>query len=380
MKKVLSLLSLLSLTLISCGGGGQAQNSIQVAVESTYVPYFAELAKAFNQINDTNIQVVSVKMFDVLDALPHQKGNSADILMTPHDRIGSMAVQQLIMPLNIDITGYTEAAQTSSTFRGQTYMIPMSTDTTLLLFDKNKTQTAPTYLNELPAADFVAKFTDFYYSAGLVHAFGGYIFNDGNPNDIGLNNAGAVRAGEVAQAFYNSGTNAWTLMRDDTIANDLMLKLLIDGDVKFIINGPWTVHDLMVAGVDVGAVPIPSWDGTLPYRPLASTKGMAINNYSRHKEVALEFLNFINSAEHAQAWHTATQEVSPHRQMVYPADSLAQVVFDASAIGVPIPNIPEMMYVWEPMRVAFMQIASGQNITAALNAAVSDIQHDIDNM
>lgn len=381
MRKILSLFGLLSFALISCGGGGsKAQNTIQLAVERTYVPYFTELAGAFNAANGTNIQVIEARMFEILDALPHQRGNSADIFMTSHDRIGSMAVQQLIMPITIDISAYTEAAQTSSTFRGQTFMVPMSTDTTLLLFDRNRTQAAPTYLSQLPASDFVAKFTDFYYSAGLVHAFGGYIFNEGNTSEMGLNNAGAVRAGEVAQAFYQSGTNPWTLMRDDTIANDLMLKLLIDGDVKFIINGPWTVHDLMAAGVDVGAVPIPSWDGTLPYRPLASTKGMAINNYSRHKETAVKFLTFIATAEHAKAWHTSTQEVSPHREMIYPADSIAQVVYNASAVGVPIPNVPEMMFVWEPMRVAFMQIASGQNIQAALDAAVADIQHDISRM
>lgn len=380
MKKILSLLSLLSVTLMGCGGGGKPQNNIQLAVESNYVAYFTELATAFNETHNTNIQVVAVRMFEVLDALPHQRGNSADIFMTSHDRIGNMAVQQLIAPINIDITGYTEATQVAATFRGQTYMVPMSTDTTLLLFDRNKTSSIPTYLSELAAEDFVAKFTDFYYSAGLVHAFGGYIFNDGDTTDIGLNNLGAFRAGQVAQALYNSGTNPWTLMRDDTIANDLMLKFLINGDVKFIINGPWTVHDLMVAGVNVGAVPIPSWDGVLPYRPLTSTKGMAINNHSRHKEVAHEFLTFLASEDHARLWHSSTQEVSPHRNMIYPPDSIAQVVYDAAAIGVPIPNDPEMMFVWEPMRVAFMQISANLNIQAALDAAVATIKNDISNM
>ena len=337
-----------------------AAENIVIGVEKSYVPYFTELAEQFNQGKDFKVEVTATSMFDLLAALPTQKGNIADIFMIPNDRIGELADQHLIAPTNFTVNGYTDAATNASTYNGQTYMLPMSTDTTLFLYNKDMIKEAPKTLKEIPPSEWAAKFTDFYFTGGLFMSNGGYIFKDNNPEDIGLNTPDAIKAGLAAQELYKSGVSHWTLMQDDTVAYDIMMKYFMEGKLKAIINGPWAIADIEKAGINVGAAPIPSWDGSHPYKALTGTKGMTVNGYSNNQEGAREFIKFLATPENANKWYADTREVSPSLSVNYKEGSLHKAIFDATNIGQPMPSIPEFMKVWGPMKTGLAQIAQGQ--------------------
>ncbi|OCH22964.1 sugar ABC transporter substrate-binding protein [Aliivibrio logei] len=357
-----------------------AAENIVIGVEKSYVPYFTELAEQFNQGKDFKVEVAATSMFDLLAALPTQKGNIADIFMIPNDRIGELADQHLIAPTNFTVNGYTDAATNASTYNGQTYMLPMSTDTTLFLYNKDMIKEAPQTLKEIPPSEWAAKFTDFYFTGGLFMSNGGYIFKDNNPEDIGLNTPDAIKAGLAAQGLYNSGVSHWTLMQDDTVAYDIMMKYFMEGKLKAIINGPWAIADIEKAGINVGAAPIPSWDGSHPYKALTGTKGMTVNGYSDNQEGAREFIKFLATPENANKWYADTREVSPSLSVNYKEGSLHKAIFDATNIGQPMPSIPEFMKVWGPMKTGLAQIAQGQDVKAVLDAAVDTIEIDIEDM
>ena len=357
-----------------------AAENIVIGVEKSYVPYFTELAEQFNQGKDFKVEVTATSMFDLLAALPTQKGNIADIFMIPNDRIGELADQHLIAPTNFTVNGYTDAATNASTYNGQTYMLPMSTDTTLFLYNKDMIKEAPKTLKEIPPSEWAAKFTDFYFTGGLFMSNGGYIFKDNNPQDIGLNTPDAIKAGLAAQGLYKSGESHWTLMQDDTVAYDIMMKYFMEGKLKAIINGPWAIADIEKAGINVGAAPIPSWDGSHPYKALTGTKGMTVNGYSDNQEGAREFIKFLATPENANKWYTDTREVSPSLSVNYKEGSLHKAIFDATNIGQPMPSIPEFMKVWGPMKTGLAQIAQGQDVKAVLDAAVDTIEIDIEDM
>lgn len=357
-----------------------AAENIVIGVEKSYVPYFTELAEQFNQGKDFKVEVAATSMFDLLAALPTQKGNIADIFMIPNDRIGELADQHLIAPTNFTVNGYTDAATNASTYNGQTYMLPMSTDTTLFLYNKDMIKEAPKTLKEIPPSEWAAKFTDFYFTGGLFMSNGGYIFKDNNPEDIGLNTPDAIKAGLAAQGLYNSGVSHWTLMQDDTVAYDIMMKYFMEGKLKAIINGPWAIADIEKAGINVGAAPIPSWDGSHPYKALTGTKGMTVNGYSDNQEGAREFIKFLATPENANKWYADTREVSPSLSVNYKEGSLHKAIFDATNIGQPMPSIPEFMKVWGPMKTGLAQIAQGQDVKAVLDAAVDTIEIDIEDM
>lgn len=357
-----------------------AAENIVIGVEKSYVPYFTELAEQFNQGKDFKVEVAATSMFDLLAALPTQKGNIADIFMIPNDRIGELADQHLIAPTNFTVNGYTDAATNASTYNGQTYMLPMSTDTTLFLYNKDMIKEAPQTLKEIPPSEWAAKFTDFYFTGGLFMSNGGYIFKDNNPEDIGLNTPDAIKAGLAAQGLYNSGVSHWTLMQDDTVAYDIMMKYFMEGKLKAIINGPWAIADIEKAGINVGAAPIPSWDGSHPYKALTGTKGMTVNGYSDNQEGARAFIKFLATPENANKWYADTREVSPSLSVNYKEGSLHKAIFDATNIGQPMPSIPEFMKVWGPMKTGLAQIAQGQDVKAVLDAAVDTIEIDIEDM
>ena len=357
-----------------------AAENIVIGVEKSYVPYFTELAEQFNKGKDFKVEVAATSMFDLLAALPTQKGNIADIFMIPNDRIGELADQHLIAPTNFTVNGYTDAATNASTYNGQTYMLPMSTDTTLFLYNKDMLKEAPKTLKEIPPSEWAAKFTDFYFTGGLFMSNGGYIFKDNNPQDIGLNTPDAIKAGLAAQELYKSGVSHWTLMQDDTVAYDIMMKYFMEGKLKAIINGPWAIADIEKAGINVGAAPIPSWDGSHPYKALTGTKGMTVNGYSNNQEGAREFIKFLATPENANKWYADTREVSPSLSVNYKEGSLHKAIFDATNIGQPMPSIPEFMKVWGPMKTGLAQIAQGQDVKAVLDAAVDTIEIDIEDM
>ncbi|MEZ8235159.1 extracellular solute-binding protein [Vibrio splendidus] len=357
-----------------------AAENIVIGVEKSYVPYFTELAEQFNKGKDFKVEVAATSMFDLLAALPTQKGNIADIFMIPNDRIGELADQHLIAPTNFTVNGYTDAATNASIYNGQTYMLPMSTDTTLFLYNKDMINEAPKTLKEIPPSEWAAKFTDFYFTGGLFMSNGGYIFKDNNPQNIGLNTPDAIKAGLAAQELYKSGVSHWTLMQDDTVAYDIMMKYFMEGKVKAIINGPWAIADIEKAGINVGAAPIPSWDGSHPYKALTGTKGMTVNGYSDNKEGARAFIEFLATPENANKWYSDTREVSPSLSVNYKEGSLHKAIFDATNIGQPMPSIPEFMKVWGPMKTGLAQIAQGQDVKAVLDAAVDTIEIDIEDM
>ncbi|MGF1871082.1 sugar ABC transporter substrate-binding protein [Photobacterium indicum] len=373
-------ISLAVSTALLLSNTAMAAENIVVGVEKSYVPYFTELAEQFNKGKDFKVEVTATSMFDLLSALPTQKGNIADIFMIPNDRIGELADQHLITSTNFTINGFTDAATNAATYNGKTYMVPMSTDTTLFLYNKDMVKEAPKTLKEIPPSDWAATFTNFYFSGGLFMTNGGYIFKDNNPQDIGLNTADSIKAGLAAQGLYDSGVSHWTLMQDDTVAYDIMMKYFMEGKLKAIINGPWAIADIEKAGINVGAAPIPSWDGSHPYKALTGTKGMTVNGYSDNKEGASAFLKFLATPENAQKWYVDTREVSPSLSVSYKEGSLHKAIFDATNIGQPMPSIPEFMKVWGPMKTALAQIAQGQDVKAVLDAAVDTIEIDIEDM
>ncbi|WOO88554.1 extracellular solute-binding protein [Mollicutes bacterium LVI A0078] len=392
MKKLLTSLFALILVLAGCSttdgstdttDAGSADvelsGSIQVAVDGGYTDYMNAMGEAFTAETGVTVEVVEADMFDILDALPTQQGNTADIFMLPNDRVGDLANQKLITPVTTDLSGYTDTAVAASTFADEQYFLPMATDTTLFIYNKELLDEVPASLSELEVSDWAAKFTDFYHAGGAFMSEGGYIFGSDNADtsDLGLNNDGSVAAAEFIQSLYTSGDSTWDLMKDDTVAYDIMEQAFKDGDVKAIINGPWALAGYEEAGVDYAIAPIPSLTGNGTYSPLVGTKGLGINAYSSNVDAAQAFLAFLGTAENAQAFYDETLEVNPHTEIAYEEGSNEAIILEATSNGTSMPTDPAFGKVWEPMADALKQIAAGEDAASALDAAVETIANDI---
>ena len=357
------------------GLGGE----LTIAVEEGYVPLFSGFVARFEAETGVAMTIVQSDMFDLLDALPVQQGETADIFILPNDRIGDLAQQRLIADVGFLPSGFVPAGTNAVTFEDTVYALPLSIETTLLMYNSDVTTEMPATLAGLDPSQFAAIWTNFYFAAGMFYSNGGYIFGN-NVDDIGLDNAGSIAAGEAIQALYQSGAAHWTLMQENDIAYDVLMQSLINGDVEFVINGPWAINDLEAGGVTVGMIPIPSWGGSAPFQPLSGVKGLAINAHSSNIEAARAFVESLNTLEFAQAWFDYTSEVSPHAGVRYEPGSVAAIIAEAAANATPMPTTPEFSRVWEPMADALIQIAAGLDVEAALRAAVERIETAIAEM
>lgn len=384
MKKLIAFIAAFALVLTGCGGGSSSKEDTKVkltiAVEESYQEYFKAAVEAFNKDKNYEIKLEAVGMFDVIDALPTQKGNGPDIFMAPVDRVGDLANQKLIAPISTKIEGYTDNATEAGKYDGKSYMVPMSTDTTLLVYNADKVTSVPKTLKEIDAKKWGAQFTNFYHAAGMFASNGAYIFKDGDTSNIGLNSPEAKKAGEAIQSLYNSGAAHWELMKDDTTAEQVMLDALYAGEIDYVITGPWKLADIEKAGIKAGAAPIPSWDGTNDFQSLVGTKGMLVNGYSKYTKEAEEFVSFLANGEWANKWHEMTKEVSPHKDVKYEAGSVYETVFKATEQGQSMPNNPEFGKVWTPMADALKQIAAKEDVQKSLDAAVTAIKAAIADM
>lgn len=394
MKKLFASLFALILVLAGCStsDGSSATDTgsedvelsgtIQVAVDAGYTDYMTTMGEAFTAETGVTVEVVEADMFDILDALPTQQGNTADVFMLPNDRVGDLASQKLLTPVTADISGYTDTAQTASTYNEEHYFLPMATDTTLFIYNKDLMTEVPSSLSDLDASEWAAKFTDFYHAGGAFMSEGGYIFGSDNTDtaDIGLNNEGSVAAAEFIQSLYTSGNETWDLMKDDTVAYDIMEQAFKDGTVKAIINGPWALQGYKDAGINYGIAPIPSLTGNGDYSPLVGTKGLGINAYTDNADAAQAFLSFLGTEENAQAFFEATSEVNPHTGITYEDGSNEAIILEATSKGTSMPTDPAFGKVWVPMADALKQIAAGEDVGSALDAAVDTIANDIASM
>ncbi len=385
MKKIISLLTIFSLILVACGGsddnGGNKENekkTIKVAVVETYVEYMEEAAKAFNEETGHTVQVLEVAdiFTDVIEKIPTLKGNGPDLFVLPNDRVGNLGSQKLLKDFDIDLSDYSENAQKASEYNGKKYFLPLSTETTLLIRNVDLMPEEPKSIKEMGPENFLAKYTDFYFAAGMFTDNGGYVFGN-DTLDLGLNNEGSIKGATNIQELYRSGNETWTLMQDDSVGYDIMMDSFLEGKVASVVNGPWALHDIEKAGINYAVSNVPSYDGQGNYQALTGIKGLGVNAYSKSADASVEFVKFLATKEYAEKWHEATREVSPHSGVTYEAGSVYQVVLDASNNGYVMPTDPEFSYVWDPMKTALQQIAAGEDVKSALDAAVESISNQI---
>ena len=138
------------------------------------------------------------------------------------------------------------------TVGGKVYGIPLVIETLVLYYNKDLLKTPPKTFNELEdltkdkrfafssekgrSTAFLAKWTDFYMSYGLMAGYGGYVFGaDGTDSgDIGLNNKGAVEAVEYAEKWFSE---YWPKgMQDNTSADDFIQQTFMDGSVAMTMT------------------------------------------------------------------------------------------------------------------------------------------------
>lgn len=389
MKKLLTLLSVALL-----GQASAATITVWTHFGENELVWLRSQAKSYEAKTKNKVNIVSVPFDDLtqkfLQSAP--KGQGPDLIVTQaHDRIGQMAAAGVIEPMDKYVTSKSDLDKTAlsaMTYKGKLFGIPMFAESVALIYNKKLVPKAPTTWNALlssaqsaqksGALGFVMPLDNAYLTYGFTSAYGGYVFkNSGgtlNTKDIGLANAGAVKAA----GFMNDLRYKYNLIPEGVSA-EAIKSAFTQGRAAMMISGPWDMDDIKKAGISYGIVPFPTPPGASgKWSPFVGVQGTIMNAYSKNKSAAAQFAKQIATADAQVSFNKAGGRipVSLAARVKLKSNPVVAGFSKTISAGTPMPNIPQMGAVWGPWTNAITQSTqrSGQNYSQILNKAVTDIK------
>ena len=350
----------------------------------------AKIAEKFTK--DTGIPVKVEHPENAIDRFEQATaaGKGPDIWIWPHDRAGSWITAGLITPVTPSkktIAAIDPLAWGAWNIGGKTWGYPLSIEAVALLYNKALVPTPPKSWDEVVAIHKKLKaqnksaimwsMGEIYYTYGLISAGGGYAFKrkaDGtyDPNDIGVNNAGAVKGIETLVRMIKDGVIPRTSSYADAEAG------MNEGRVAMSFNGPWAWNNLKKSKIDFGVAPYPKVDGKQG-GPFVGVLGAMISTASPNKALANEFLeNYLLSTEGLHAMNAHVPLGVPANKAFFEelkSDPLIAGTMAAARSGSLMPNNPEMARFWTVMLAALQNITQGrETVKEGLDRAAKRIK------
>ena len=362
-----------------------------------------DAVKDFEQKYDVKVNVQEMPYAQQLEKLrlDGPAGIGPDVLVIPNDQLGGAVVQGLLAPLNLDkekVDAFTPASINAFRLDNTLYGVPKAVETLVLIYNKDlidkPLQSLPEWLDyskkqrEQNKYGLLAKFDQIYYSWGAIGPVGGYLFgkNDKggfNPKDIGLNKPGAVEAVTFLKKFYSEGVFPSGILGDNGL--NAIDSLFTEKKAAAVINGPWAFQPYEAAGVNYGVVPLPNLPDGKPMSSFLGVKGYVVSTWSKDKQLAQQFLEFINQPQYVKTRYIATREIPAQKAMIddpmIKNDEKASAVAVQAARATAMPGIPEMGEVWGPANAALeLSLTGKQEPQAALDAATKQIHMQVEAM
>lgn len=362
--------------------------------EAVQLDAYQEITQKFTEEYGIDVEIVPYGQGDQIEGLTLDgpAGVGPDLFYTAHDQIGNIFNIGLAAELEFtdeqldQLEAFNPEVLNSFSYEGSQYGIPAVVETYILFYNKSLIEEPPATINDMMAIaeefknteqyGFVIDATNFYFVYPFLTAPGGYIFNQDNNGEydvdsIGLNTEGAIKGGELIQSWYTDE------LLPTGVDFGVMNGLFSDGQAAMAINGPWAIADYEnILGDDLGISTLPAWEDD-PIRSFAGNKGWVVNYYSENQDWATELALYITNAENSSLYYEIANEL-PANTKATVNDPKMEPILEQMKYAEPMPNVPEMTQVWEPMSDALQFISQGENPEEILNEAVEMIQQQID--
>jgi arabinogalactan oligomer/maltooligosaccharide transport system substrate-binding protein len=319
-------------------------------------------------------------------------GQGPDILMEPHDRLGSFVAPGLLSkaPKNLlgagQRKGYTPVALQAFTYNGNLYGLPWARETYFLFYNKTLVKTPPKTWSSLISQakglthgdqyGFLWDTTNFYYDYAFMAGNGGYVFQQTksgyNPKRLGIDTPGSI----AGLKFIQDLVTVHKLVPPAT-NTDIMEGKFAAGQAGMIIDGPWAVANFKSKGVNFGVAALPSFSKTKPMRPFVGVQGFLVNSKSQHTKEAWDLVKYLSQNAQLPLFKAAGRVPvlnSLANKAIVKRSPVTQAVINSSNVGQAMPNIPAMAVVWQPMANALSALVNGKTTPAA---AAADAQKAI---
>ena len=320
------------------------------------------------------------------------RGVGPDVFVFPQDRLGGWVEGgALLEPLDFLLEPavrqrYVPGTLEAMTYRGSVYALPLNFKAITLIYNKKLMPTPPRTTGEMltackalrakmPDKDRVClayPYTDFYYHAALMHAFGGRVFDPGP--QVRLDAPENIKSLELLLRWTSQ---EGLLPAEPSTA--LVTSLFNEGKAALVFSGPWFVGEI-AQGIDYAMAPLPTVDeaGGKPLRPWMTVEGVGISSHSANKDAAYDFVRYLTGPEGARIMATQGRQ-NPAFAPIYEdkaigADPVLAAIREQAKTALPMPNLPEMTMVWSPATTAMNKVVKK---SATPKVALDEAQKDV---
>lgn len=355
-------------------------------------------ATSFEAAFGVPVQITKIELSELKQKmlLAAPQGEAADLVTTlPHDQVGELAAGGVLADMSQFATedylaDLSEQARLAFTFNGRLFGLPVYSEGPALIVNTDlvpENEFPKTYedmitkAQELTSGDtygFLFDDKNFYFAYNWIHSNGGYVFKrdaDGtpDPSDVGLANEGAIKGAEQIKALqYDYG-----LIPPGTDSS-VTAGLFNEGSAAMMYNGPWAIPEARTAGIPVAVMPIPPMADGTTWKGFFGVQGVLLNEFSKNKADAANFAKWLTrpDAQIKLAQQSGRIPTSQKAAAEVADDPIISGFIKAYEEAEPMPNIPEMGNVWQPMADALAVLLENQNSDPAkvLGSAVAQIE------
>ena len=352
--------------------------------------FMEEAAKEYSALNpNVTITYEPVAHTDAAQklTLDGPAGVGADVFAAPHDKLGEMVSQGLILeasnPDEIK-ANFVEPAVKAVTYDGKVYGYPTGIETYALFYNKALVSTPPQTWDEV--INFAKTFNNpkegkyalswevgnAYFSYIFLSSFGADLFGpDGTDKAQHMVNSEQAIKGMT----YFQGLRKQILdVAQADLTGDFMNAGFQDGKIAMVITGPWAISGYKEAKVDFGVVTLPKFPGMEnPPASFSGIRGLYVSAFSKNPEVAQNFAEFCITKQMLEKRYATTNQIPPRKDITISDEQNAGILAQA-AFAKPMPSIPAMGQYWPAMGSAYSNIWNGADVKTELDAAAAAIE------
>ena len=392
--------------VVPASGAVRAQAAtpeLRIWVDNVQKPAIDRIADQWGRTRGVTVTAVVKDFGKIRDDLKTVRPEDApDVIVGPHDWVGELAANGLVVPLSPSRTArrafpaYALDAFSYGTSVKRLYGIPFALENVGLVVNTRLVQLPRSFAHfEQQALRFKRRAAgnlavavpqgaggDAYHMYPFFSGLCGYVFGKTrsgtlNPRNIGLSNATFLRNSSVIDRWNRNGFINSRI--DYGAAKDAFLK----GKAGYWITGPWETNALKESNIPYQIVQVPR--NRCASVPFLGVQGYMVTRFAATHGLASAARDLVASF----MTRASTQIALAGANGRDPANRTAgRSVRDSTLLqfgragrgGVPMPNIPQMGSVWTDFGAAWVKSTRGAGATrarAAFTTAARNIRNKI---
>src|SRR5699024_1476273 len=163
----------------------------------------------------------------------------------------------------------------------------------------------------------------------------------------------------------------------NSITGDNSISLFAEGKAAYLISGPWALADVRDSGIDFTVSPIPGFEGVEPAAPPAGVTSSSVASAAATAGFAQQSMpDVARPPDVAEAMYEANPLPPVNlqlREQIASSDEHVMIFAEAAEAADPMPAIPAMAAIWEPLGIAQANIVGGADPHSTMTSAGEEI-------